>query len=80
MVCHLQAVWLLEDYAFELHKYSIEPIVIIYHNDFPLRISRKYKEFISSETMNLYAKYCETIFKHYKGEVKYLLNFNDFFN
>lgn len=61
----------------ELHRYGIEPIVTIYHNDMPLAVSRRYQGFVSRKTIELYARFCETIFRRYKGKVKYWLTFNE---
>lgn len=61
----------------ELHRYEIEPIVTIYHNDMPLNMSRKYKGFSSKKSIDLFLRYCETIFLRYRGKVRYWLTFNE---
>lgn len=66
-----------DDVFDELHKYGIEPLVTLDHFDVPLNLIKKYSGFKSRETIDCFAKYCETVFKRYKGKVKYWLTFNE---
>ena len=65
------------DVFLELKKYGIEPLVTILHNDIPLYIEEELDGFNNRKTIDLYVKYCETIFRAYKGLVKYWLTFNE---
>jgi len=61
----------------ELKKHNIEPLVTILHNDIPLYIEEEFDGFNNRKTIDLYTKYCETIFREYKGLVRYWLTFNE---
>lgn len=61
----------------ECRKYGIEPLVTLSHYETPLHISKKYDGFRSRETVGLFVKYAETLFKRYKGKVRYWLTFNE---
>lgn len=66
-----------EDLFKELKKYHIEPLVTIWHNETPLNLVKKYNGWASRELVDFFTKYCETIFKRYKGLVKYWITFNE---
>ena len=61
----------------ECKKYNIEPLVTICHYEIPWAIVTKYGGFSNREVIDLFVKYCETIFKRYKNKVKYWLTFNE---
>ena len=61
----------------ELKKYNIEPLVTISHYDDPLYLEEKYNGWQSREMIDFYERFCEVIFKEYKGLVKYWLTFNE---
>ncbi|WP_238917187.1 glycoside hydrolase family 1 protein [Clostridium sp. YIM B02555] len=61
----------------ELKKYDIEPIVTISHYEAPLNLAIKYGGWRNRELINLYVKYCDTIFRRYKNKVKHWLTFNE---
>ncbi len=61
----------------ECHKYGIEPLVTLSHYETPLAIAKKYDGFRSRETVELFARYAETVFRRYCGKVKYWLTFNE---
>lgn len=61
----------------ELKKYNIEPLVTISHYDDPLYISEKYHDWSDRKVIDYYVHYAETLFKEYKGLVKYWLTFNE---
>lgn len=61
----------------ECKKYNIEPLVTIYHYDLPYNLMVKYDGWASSECIDFYVKYCETLFTEYKGLVKYWITFNE---
>lgn len=64
----------------ELHKYEIEPLVTISHFDDPLAMEEKYHDWSDRKVIDLYVKFAETVFKEYKGLVKYWLTFNEINN
>ncbi|MCF0106805.1 MAG: glycoside hydrolase family 1 protein [Holdemanella sp.] len=61
----------------ELKKHNIEPLVTIQHNEMPLNISLKYGGWANKKTIDLYIRYCNTIFNAYKDYVKYWIPFNE---
>lgn len=66
-----------DDVFDELKKHGIEPLVTLCHFDIPINLVEKYSGFKSRETIDLFVKYCETVFTRYKGKVKYWLTFNE---
>ena len=60
----------------ELLKYNIEPLVTISHYEMPLHIALEYGGWYSRKTIDMFVKYCETIFRRYKGKVKYWITVN----
>lgn len=61
----------------ECHKYGIEPLVTLSHYETPLYIAKQYDGFRSREVVDLFVKYCDTVFRRYKGKVRYWLTFNE---
>ncbi|GKU24291.1 glycoside hydrolase family 1 protein [Clostridium folliculivorans] len=61
----------------ECRKYGIEPVVTISHYETPLALTEKHGSWTSRKAVDLFVKYCETIFNRYKGKVKYWLTFNE---
>ncbi len=61
----------------ELKKYGIEPLVTISHYDTPLYIEEELGGWANREVIGLFDRYTETLFREYKGEVKYWLTFNE---
>lgn len=61
----------------ELKKYNIEPLVTIFHYDMPLYMEQNLGGWTNKDLINLYTKYAETLFKEYKGLVKYWLTINE---
>ncbi|MDE6476244.1 MAG: 6-phospho-beta-glucosidase [Erysipelotrichaceae bacterium] len=61
----------------ECLKYNIEPLITISHYETPFALTQKYNGWASRKMIALFTKYCETIFKRYKGKVKYWLTFNE---
>ena len=64
----------------ELRNAGIEPLVSIWHFDTPLALEEKYGDWQDRKFIELYEKYVTTIFKEYKGLVKYWLTFNEINN
>ena len=61
----------------ELRKYGIEPLVTISHYDMPTALQTKYGGWANRRLIDLFERYCEVIFREYKGLVKYWLTFNE---
>ena len=61
----------------ECEKYGIEPLVTISHYETPLALATKYNCWANRKLIDIYLKYCETLFKRYKGRVKYWITFNE---
>ncbi|MBQ7888804.1 MAG: family 1 glycosylhydrolase [Erysipelotrichaceae bacterium] len=61
----------------ELKKHNIEPLVTIQHYDVPLYLDEELGGWNNRDTIALFDRYTETIFKEYKGLVKYWLTFNE---
>lgn len=57
-------------------KYEIEPLVTISHYETPLGL-QKYGSWENRQAVDFYLRYCETIFRRYKGKVHYWLTFNE---
>lgn len=60
----------------ELHKYHIEPVVTISHYEPPFKRALE-GGWLNREMIDLYVRYCETLFKRYKHKVKYWITFNE---
>ncbi len=61
----------------ECHKYGIEPVVTISHYETPVGLTHAWNSWADRRTIDCYVRYCETIFKRYKGKVKYWMTFNE---
>lgn len=61
----------------ECIKYGIEPLVTLSHYETPLHLAEEYNGWVSHEMIGFYERYVTTVFKRYKGKVKYWLTFNE---
>lgn len=61
----------------ELLKYDIEPLITLSHYEPPLNLTTKYGGWANRELIDLFGRYVTTIFKRFKGKVKYWLTFNE---
>lgn len=61
----------------ELIKNGIEPIITLYHFEMPVNLVRKYGSWTNKKVVELYLKYCKTMFEALKGRVKYWVTFNE---
>lgn len=61
----------------ECRRYGIEPIVTISHYEMPFEITRRINGWADRECIDLYVKYCKTLFERYASKVKYWLTFNE---
>lgn len=61
----------------ELEKYGIEPLVTISHYEMPLNLATAYGGWSNRKLIDFYLRFAQTVFKRYKGRVKYWLTFNE---
>ncbi|MBD9288777.1 MAG: glycosyl hydrolase family protein [Faecalibacterium sp.] len=61
----------------ECHRYGIEPLVTISHYDMPYALSKKMNGWADRGCVDLFERYCHTLFAEYKDDVKYWLTFNE---
>ncbi len=59
------------------HKYGIEPLVTLSHYETPLHLAKHYDGWRNRKLIQFFVRYCETVFKRYKGKVKYWITFNE---
>ena len=64
----------------ECRKYGIEPLVSIWHFDTPLALETRYGGWTNRQLVDFYVRYAETLFREYKGLVKYWITFNEINN
>lgn len=61
----------------ELKKYNIEPLVTIYHNENPLRLTHEFNGWADRKCIDYFLRFCEVLFTRYKDTVKYWIPFNE---
>jgi 6-phospho-beta-glucosidase len=61
----------------ECHKYGIEPLVTISHYELPFSLVQRFNGWSDRRLIDMYVRYCETVFERYKGKVHYWLTFNE---
>lgn len=66
-----------EEMIDELLRNQIKPVITICHFDVPLHLEQKYGSWRSREVIDAYLKYCEAIFRRFKGKVTYWMTFNE---
>lgn len=49
---------------------GMEPMITISHYEMPLNLTLKYNGWASRELVDFFVKYCETVFRRYKGKVR----------
>ena len=47
----------------------MEPLITVSHYEMPLNLTLKYNGWASRELVDFFVKYCEVLFKRYKGKV-----------
>ncbi|GGI39565.1 glycoside hydrolase family 1 protein [Mammaliicoccus stepanovicii] len=60
-----------------LRKYNIEPIVTLSHYETPYGLTEKYNGWMGRAVIGHFERYAKTVFKRYKGLVKYWITFNE---
>ena len=66
-----------DDVINELLRYGIEPVVTLCHFDAPLFLVEKYGSWKSRKMIDSFLRYCDTVFRHFKGRVRYWITFNE---
>lgn len=61
----------------ECRKYGIEPLVTLSHYETPLYLADTYNGWTDRRMIGFYERYVRTVFKRYRGKVKYWLTFNE---
>ena len=61
----------------ECRKYGIEPMVTLSHYELPYYLAKEYGGWTNKKLIDLFVRYCETVFTEYKGLVRYWLTFNE---
>lgn len=61
----------------EMEKLKIEPVVTLSHNDMPLGLVKKYGGWKNRKLVKFFVRYAKTVFRRYKGKVKYWMTFNE---
>lgn len=57
-------------------QYGIEPLITISHYEMPLGLTKD-GSWTNRKLVDCYTRYCETIFRRYRGKVRYWLTFNE---
>lgn len=60
-----------------LLAHGIEPIVTISHYEMPYALVERYNGWESRALVGLYLRFCKTVFRRYRGKVRYWLTFNE---
>ena len=55
----------------------MEPVVTLCHFDTPYALVKKYGAWKDPRAIDAYTRYCETVFRRYKGVVRYWMTFNE---
>ena len=61
----------------ECRKYGIEPLMTLSHYETPLYLAETYNGWTDRRMIGFYERYVRTVFKRYRGKVKYWLTFNE---
>ena len=61
----------------ELLRYKIEPVVTLCHFDIPLHLVDKYGSWKNRKVIDFYLNYCDAVFRHFQGRVRYWITFNE---
>lgn len=58
-------------------SFGMQPLITLSHFDMPIVLIEKYGGWYSRELIDLYVKYCNVLFQHFKGRVNYWVTFNE---
>jgi len=60
-----------------MREYNIEPLVTLHHYEMPLYLSNNFDGWYKREVIEMFLRFCKTVFTRYKDLVKYWLTFNE---
>lgn len=60
----------------ELLSLGMEPMITVSHYEMPLNLSLNYNGWANRKTIEFFVRYCEVLFKRYRGKVKYWILVN----
>lgn len=58
-------------------QYGIQPLVTLSHYDMPYHLVKEFNGWTNRNTIDYFIKYCNVVFKEFKGLVHYWLTFNE---
>lgn len=58
-------------------KYGIQPMVTLSHYETPLHLAEAYDGWRCRGLIGFFLSYCQTVFRRYRGKVRYWLTFNE---
>ena len=61
----------------ECRKHGIEPLVTLSHYEMPYSLVERFNGWEGRELIEIYERYCATVFERYKDKVTYWLTFNE---
>ena len=61
----------------ECLKYGIAPVVTLSHYETPYHLVKEYGSWRSRELVDFYFRFCETVFRRYRGKVRHWMTFNE---
>lgn len=61
----------------ECKKNGMEPLITISHYEMPYELTKQMNGWADRRCIDLFSRYCEVLFRRYKGKVKYWLTFNE---
>lgn len=65
------------DLVDDLIAHGIEPIVTLYHFEMPLAVARRYRSWLSRETIELYLRFVRVVVERLGGRVRRWATFNE---
>lgn len=66
-----------EDMFDEMKKLGMEPVITLSHYETPLHLVTEYGGWSNRKLIEFWNRYVTTVFKRYKGKVKYWMTFNE---
>lgn len=57
--------------------FGMQPLITISHFDMPIVLIEKYGGWYNRKLISLYLRYCNVLFHHFKGRIRYWVTFNE---
>lgn len=64
----------------EMRRLGMEPVVTLSHYEMPVHLVKTYGSWRNRKLISFFLRYCETVFRRYRGKVHYWLTFNELNN